>query len=219
MTEHAGARFGRRALVGWLVGSTIVFVLAGIVSLFLTVGLEETLLEPMGLETGAGSLAHGIALAAHVAVWGLLAAGVMVASCKIVLPQSRPFGPRSSFVFGLGVILAAAVQLALYEWARDRFVYFDPDMTGITTFLPGVILAQSCLWVTTLVMPRAWRRLPAVGLGVTSLAILLVVAVNVPGAGDGIRPASVPLAVAIAASSAYVLLTWAMLLDARNDAR
>lgn len=123
MTEDAGARLGSRALVGWLVGSMIMFVVAGIVSLFLTVGLEETLLEPMGLETGAGSLGHGIALGAHVALWGLLAAGVMVAGSKFVLPQSKPFWPRSSFMFGVGIILAAAVQLALYEWARERFGY------------------------------------------------------------------------------------------------
>lgn len=211
-TEARSSTFQSRLLVAWLAGSAIVFVLAGLSSLFLAVGLEALVLVPSGLVAGAGSFTHGLVLAAHVALWGIIAGSVVVATGRIVLPESRPLGSRNVFVFGLGVTLAAGTELALHEWARSRFAYFEPQLVGITSLLPAVILAHACLWAAAAVATRAWRALPVVGIGATSLAIFVIVAANVPGAGDGIRPGSVPLASAIAVSIAYVALTSAIAL-------
>ena len=141
------------------------------------------------------------------AVWILLTAGVSLA---VVLASGRAvFGawpsvrPIALAVPLIGVALAIAEELLLHEWAEARFGYYDSEMVWWTAALSGLVVATSIASFGTLVAPSGARFAPMVCQALATLGIVLIVASNVDGLSNGIRPESVPLAIAIGLTGVY----------------
>lgn len=201
-SKPGGASGVGRSFAGVAAGVALTLGI-GLASLFGAAWLESQVLVPLALSGGAGSLVHGLVLAGFVTVWGAASA------VSVPLLVSRVCGgPRRSIEPGLvaavGLLLAVALTLVLHEWARGRYGYFDPDTVGPTSLLPGLLVALSVA-VEVVRFATGWLlQLTAGIVGMSWLAAAAIVALNLPGALDGIRPESVPLAALVGALALYL---------------
>lgn len=104
-----------------------------------------------------------------------------------------------------GVILAIAVELTLHEWAETRFGHYDSELIWWTAGLSPVLILTAVASFGALVAPRGALVPPLVGLALAVMAVMFIVASNVPGLGDGIDAGSWPLASLVGASAAYAV--------------
>jgi hypothetical protein len=105
----------------------------------------------------------------------------------------------------VGVILAIAVELTLHEWAEARFGHYDSELIWWTAALSPTLIVTGVASFGALVAPRDALVPPLVGLALAVTAVMLIVASNVPGLGDGIDAASWPLASLVGASAVYAV--------------
>ena len=190
----------------WLACSALLYVATGTITLLAAATIENLALVPAGM-VGAGSFGHGVVLAGHVASWGVSNVVGVVVAARILLPAARTPSTGTWIVAGAGLSLAAALQLALYEWSRDRFVYFDPEYVGLSAVLPAFLVAQASTLLAVSIAPRGRVGLPLFALGAASVVNLGIVATNVPGAMDGIEPGSLVLALLVATVVPYMIAT------------
>lgn len=191
----------------WLACSALLYVATGTITLLAASTIENLVLVPAGMEVGAGSFGHGVALAGYVASWGVSNVVGVVVAARILLPAARAPSTGTWIVTGAGLSLAAALQLALHEWSRDRFVYFDPEYVGLSAVLPAFLVAQASTLLAVSIAPRVRVGLPLFALGAASVVNLGIVATNVPGAMDGIEPGSLVLALLVATVVPYMIAT------------
>jgi hypothetical protein len=178
----------------------------GVVTLFTATTIETGLLVPLGFEAGAGSLTHGVVLAAHVGAWALLA-GLAVTTAARLLGATSPIGPWDRALFLVGVLVAALLQLAIHEYGRQRFGFYDPRDIGLTALLPAAMVAQLAAWALVLVS-RGTSAVAWLAQVLATLAVLGIVGTNVPGASNGLNAGSLPLAGAIGLAGLVLSGTW-----------
>lgn len=127
----------------------------------------------------------------------LISLVVVLVSARVVFGVRLRVSPVAIVVSVIGVSLAVVEELLLHEWAGARFGYYDADLVWWTASLSGLVIATTIASFGTLVAPRGARLAPLVCQAVGAVAIVLVLATNVEGLADGIRPQSVPLAIAM----------------------
>jgi hypothetical protein len=154
-----------------------------------------------------GEVPHLAQMALWSLSWGILSVlGVLVAARVAFGAWLRP-GPVALGVAAVGISLSAALHIVLQQWELARFGYPDPDYVGWTGLLFAVLVALAVAAFGAFLVPRrfiGWA-VAAVLLGFAGTA--LVVASNVPGLSDGVRPESWPLAVVIGLCGLYALVT------------
>jgi hypothetical protein len=119
----------------------------------------------------------------------------------------------------VGLVLAGSLEASLHAWALDRFATFNWRLIGPTAGLFAVIVGSAVAGFAVLLAPRGASLPPLMFAVGGALLSGLVVAVNMPGLGDGIEPESVAPALLVAAGGAYALVVAfiAVLVAARRE--
>ena len=148
-------------------------------------------------------------LRTDIAAWIVLTAGVSVAvvlaSGRAVFGTWLPVRPLAVAVPLIGVAVAVAEELLLHEWAEARFGHYDSELVWWTAALSGLVVATSIACFGTLVAPHGARLAPMVCQALATLAVAIVVASNLDGLRDGVRPESVLLATAVGLCGLYAV--------------
>lgn len=187
------ARRPSTMVAAWAVAGAALYVVVGLVSLFVVATVEQTVLEPLGLGGQPGTSSWGIVLASHPLVWGIATAMVASRLGRRPVPDARfTIGP--AFVLIVGLLLAAITMYLLHEYARERYGWFDPEYVGFANFAAPAVVAVALAGWAGAALPRE-RRKPLVVAHLAAVAALgLALLPSLPGVQDGIRTSSIPLA-------------------------
>lgn len=182
-----------------------------VASVVVAICLTVVLAELIARAVSGGTV---IRVATFVGVWPVVAYGIIYGAGRIVWGRPPAQGdPVSTFHLLVGCCAAAVSAIGLILWSQARYGSWDPDYTGISSLLP---FATSILALTAAYRPAS--RLAAISLAASAIVaagiVVLAVAVNVPGALDGLAASSALLAVALAAPALYVVVE--VFLAARN---
>lgn len=180
-------QFGAASPWLWALGSLAWFVASAFLTLPLVAALPaQFLLQPL--------------------VWG-----TSVLAGALVLARGA-FGrwlpvPWSALTMALvGIVLAGLLDESLHGWALGRFGVFDWDVVGPTAGLSALLVGSTAAGFGVLVAPRG-ASLPPLAFAVGGALLSgLVVAMNMPGLGDGLSADSVLAALGVGACGAYALL-------------
>jgi hypothetical protein len=185
----------------WAAISTLGYVATGFAALVVI-----STLEGLGLLAFAEPKVHGVGLALQVALWGVLAALIVVASARLLLGAALRAGAGAISLVGAGLVVAALTQYVLYDWVMAKFGYYVPEYIGWTIGLPAAIVAVSVAGFSVIAVPdRSTVLPPLIALATAAAGVGFIVASNVGGLTDGIRPASVPLAIMVGAAGAFTV--------------
>jgi hypothetical protein len=115
--------------------------------------------------------------------------------------------PRSALAVALlGLTLAGLLEASLHGWALGRFGVYGWQLLGPTAGLFALIVGSTAAGFGVLIAPRR-ASLPPLVLAVGGALLSgLVVAVNMPGLGDGLSADSVLPALLVGAGGAYALV-------------
>jgi hypothetical protein len=106
----------------------------------------------------------------------------------------------------LGLVVAGLLETSLHGWAVARFGEFAWEMVGPTAGLSALVVGFAAAAFGVLIAPPRASLPPLLFAVAGALLSGLVVAVNLPGLGDGIDPESVVPALLVAAGGAYALV-------------
>ena len=149
--------------------------------------------------------------------WGVLSAlGVLVAAQLVFGAWLRP-RPLGVAVATVGIGLSAVVNVVLQLWATGRYGSWDPDSIGSTVGLFAVLIGLSTAAFGAFLVPRRHIGWPLAAVLLGFVATAIVVASNLPGLFDGIRPDSWPLAVVIGLCGLYALASAGLVLRRALD--
>jgi hypothetical protein len=183
-----GWRFGAASAWLWALGSAAWFVASAYLALPLVAAFPaQFLLQP--LIWGAAVLAGTLVLAR-----GAFGRWLPVAWSALALAL-------------VGLTLAGALDESLHGWALGRLGVFDWALLGPSAGLFALLVGSSVAGFGVLIAPRRASLPPLVFAVGGALLSGLVVAMNMPGLGDGLGAASVLPALLVAAAGAYALLT------------
>ncbi|TME55081.1 MAG: hypothetical protein E6I60_06970 [Chloroflexi bacterium] len=145
-------------------------------------------LDMLALHSEPGSLTHGLDLSAWLVLWAALAMiGIVLTTMLLRQPVALS---RTTLAFTLaGVALAAAFQLALQQWAAGRLGY-SHDLIGLTILVPCWAVGLAISVFALHQAPAPGRSLVRVGGLACVVTALAIIATNVKGAADGVRPDS-----------------------------
>jgi hypothetical protein len=184
----------------WLLEAVLVFLTSGAVVFFLG-GLW--LSDWPGNE--AGTVGHGVVLAAEIAAWGIIGAAELLVLSRLKAGHWAVPGIDIQLLAAAGILIAAALEFAIHEWARVRFGAYDPEYVGVTAVLPELLLLLVLLGYQASAIaghPPLGFRLAA---GLCGLTVIGIFAVNGVGLHDGIMPGSELLAGLVALATVYAL--------------
>lgn len=148
---------------------------------------------------------HGMELAAFIATWGVLGMGGAAALARLLLGEVAIRHRAPIVAAGIGLGIAAVLQVALHDWAVAKFVYYDPDHMGPTVLLPLCLAPVAVALFGIAIAPQAVDLAPRLSVVTGGLLALVIVVLNIPAGVDGIAPRAVPLAIALAVSSVWVV--------------
>ena len=189
----------------WAGAGAVIYVTAGIGSLL---ALVEGLLAD-DVRPQAGEISLSVRNGLHQVAWGAIAAAVSMPLGRRLVAGLR-FGPGGWVVLAVGLALAGLSMFLINELDRSRNGMFDPDHVGFSWFAaPAVIAIGLAAWATLATPGRDARILAGTTL-LAVLALALALLPSVPGAADGIRVESIPLASAFLADVGYALLALAL---------
>lgn len=176
---------------------------------FAPADVTRDLLRLLAGDTGAGTVWWGVRLAIWVAAWGFIA----TAGVAVLARWTLGLWPRAStedrLLLMVGVGLTTVLQFLLHEWIRAKFGAYDTEYAGWTAALPAAVIAVAVSAFAARTAPP-WAALPPrVALGMSAIGIMTIVASNVTGLGDGVRPESWPLAILVGTGGLYALLVLA----------
>jgi hypothetical protein len=155
---------------------------------------------------------HGMELAAFIATWGVLGMAGAAALARLLLGEVAIRHRAAIVAAGIGLAIAAVLQVALHDWAVAKIGYYEPDIIGPTTLLPFGLAALAVALFGVAVAPLGVDLAPRLSVMVGGLLALVIVALNLPGAVDGIAPRAVLLAITLGIVAGYVLVGWAIAL-------
>ena len=186
----------------WLwAGLTIVGLL---IALFAAFGVAISAVS-RGMLPDAGPGSVRLDLAGFLLLSGAFGMGAVLVAGRVALGSWLEPRRRHLILPAAGVVLAIGVELALHEWARLSFGYYDSDFIGWTAGLSFSVVLVAVAWFWLTVAPN-WATAPArIALGLSGILVALIVASNVPGLDDGIGPYSWPLAILVGLSAVYAI--------------
>lgn len=164
-----------------------------------------------------GEIAHPATMVLWSVSWGVLSAlGVLVAAQLVFGAWLRP-PPLAIGIAVAGIGLSGVLNVVLQQWASTRYGYYDPDFIGWTAGLFALLIGLSTAAFGAFLVPRRLIGWPMAATLLGFAAIAFVVASNVPGLADGIRPDSWPLAIVIGLCGLYALATLGLVLRRALD--
>lgn len=189
----------------WAFLGFVVYALAAFGSLLLVATVEQVILEPLGLGGEPGTSSWGLVLASHPIAWGVIVAAVAAWFGGRLLPGAFVAGRGSAAHLVAGLALAAVTTYLLHEFVRERYGWSDPDYYGLSIFAPSALVAVALAgWAAAAL--DCGHRGALVALQVAALVGLAIALLpSVPGAADGIRPSSAPLAVVFVIDVAFAV--------------
>ena len=155
---------------------------------------------------------HGMELAAFIATWGVLGMAGAAALARLLLGGVASLRRTGLVAAGAGLVIAAALQVVLHDWAVGKLGYYETDAIGPTVMLPLALAALTVAMFGVAVAPRAFDLAPRVAVVAGGVIVLAIVTLNVPGALDGIAARAIALAVVLASVPGYILVSWAIAL-------
>lgn len=196
----AGWQFGTASPWLWTIGSLGWFAASAYLTLPLVTALPaQFLLQPL--------------------VWG---AAVLLGS--LVLARGAfgrwlPVSKSGLAVALVGLPLAGLLEASLHGWALGRLGVFSWQLLGPTAGLFALIVGSAAAGFGVLIAPRRASLPPLVFAVGGALLSGLVVAMNMPGLGDGLGAGSVLPALLVGAAGAYALVVAfiAVLVAARRE--
>jgi hypothetical protein len=144
-------------------------------------------------------------LAALLALFGILAAGGVLAAARLAFGGWPRVHGMATVAPLMGVALAMTVELSLHEWTDARFSYYDWDMVGWTALLSVLLVTLAVATFAVLIAPRSAALLPMLGQVAAATVVGIIVLSNVAGITDGVEPESWTLAVLVGLSAAYAI--------------
>jgi hypothetical protein len=204
--------------VGWTLIGFGSYVAAGLAAPLVVASVCAFPLRLVGLDPEPGTFGWGLYLASSDLVWGGLAAVAAAGLGRRLIPRLAVASPPAAAILAVGIVLAAVTTLALHEWVRARYEWFDPEYAGLAFFAgPAVIAAALAGW-GTLVLPGHVRRRPVQwALVAAGFAFVAAVSSTVPGLADGVSPSGWPLALSLGLDALFVLVLVVTSLVARSD--
>jgi len=193
----------------WAAAGLVLYLLAGVGSLFITALIVDPALGAAGMPVAAGEIGLSVRNAIHPLVWGALVAALAVPIGRRLVPGVR-FTLGGWLVLGTGLVLAAVSWFLIEEFVRWRFTYVDVEYVGFSVLTwPALVAIALSGWAALAVPPGnaiplvSLLVLAGIGLGVALLP-------SVVGAADGIDPGNIPLATALLVDVAYAMLVVAV---------
>ncbi|MCI0584188.1 MAG: hypothetical protein L0227_15110 [Chloroflexi bacterium] len=178
-------------MAAWAVAGLGLYLVLGVVSLFVVGWVRDPLVGLFGLRAETGTSGWGVWLAAQPIAWGVSTAIAAAWLGRRLMPKIR-FSPGGATTLAVGVALAATTTFLVHEFVRARHGRFDPDATGFVVFVAPAMVAIGLAGWAAAAVDRSHRGVlvalqaaALVGLGIALLP-------SVPGVQDGIRSSSVP---------------------------
>jgi hypothetical protein len=140
----------------------------------------------------------------------VLASGVLTwLAARLALGLWLRVAFRAWAVLIAGGVSSALLQTTLVSWSEGRYGLMDPDLIGPTVALFALVAGVAVAGFAAQLAPSAARQAArATTLGGTLFTIVIVLG-NVPGLSDGLAADSVPLALAMTAALAFmIVVTW-----------
>jgi hypothetical protein len=139
-------------------------------------------------------------------MWGILSVTGVLLLARAMFGKWLALPLWAGVLLVAGLIIAGALDLAMFNWSMDRFGAFDAEYIGPTAALAALTVASAVACFATIVAPRRATWAPAAVAVAAALGGGLVVALNTPGLADGLGVGSVPLALQVAAGGGFTLL-------------
>jgi hypothetical protein len=183
----------------WAAVSTLGYVASGFGGF-----VGAWVLEASGLLVVSGLDAHGLGLTSQAVIWGILSVFVVVVAARLLLDARLRISSGAIAVLGAGLVIAALAQYLLYDYAEARLGYFAWQSIGWTIALPGAVVAVAVASFAAWAAPRPAVALPAlIALALAAAGVGFIVLSNLDGLADGIRPASIPLAIMVGVAGVF----------------
>lgn len=190
----------------WAGAGFVLYVAIGILSLFVVAATQGFVFGPFGIEVAAGTIGLSLRNGFHHIVWTLSVAGLAVPLGRRLVPGARFASPTGLILLIVGSALAGATEFLINEWARDRFMYYDPEYVGFAGFAPAAIVAVAAAAWAARCLPRRSRATLLIVLGLAVAGFGIAVLPSIGGLGDGIDPGSIPLASTLLADGAFAVI-------------
>jgi hypothetical protein len=196
----------------WALAGVALYVLGGLVMLFVSLWIAEAFLTAIGVDSSAGTVGLSIRNAAHPIGWGASVAFVAAVIGQRSVAGIR-FGASGWVVLGIGLILASATTFLDIEFVRASHGVYDFEYGGVSGLAGSALVAVALAAWAALAVPPAnggllWALAIAAGGGLIALLIP-----SAGGAADGIAPEHVPIALTFVADTGYV--AWVAVAAAR----
>ena len=162
-------------------------------------------LPVLGFLTGTLGLPHRSGLAAWPLVWGTLSIAACILAAELVFAMRPRITARALAVAAGGLGLAAATQLALFDWSVARYGRIDSELVGWTAWAFAVMVALATAAFGVLIAPGRAVAWPAGATLLASVATIAVGTSNVGGLTDGVGTSTWPLAAALGLDGLYAL--------------
>jgi hypothetical protein len=148
-----------------------------------------------------------VILALHPIAWGVIAAAVAAWLGGRLLPGAVLIGPGPAANLGVALALAALTTYLLHEFVRARYGWFDPEYAGLAIFAPSALVAIGLAGWAAAAIDRG-RRGPLIVAQVGALiALAIALLPSLPGAADGIRASSIPLAAVFVLDAGFAFVS------------
>ena len=138
--------------------------------------------------------------------WGALAIAGLLLFARSSFGSWPRVGTDALALAAVGLLLAGALDAVLHAWTIERFGFFSARLIGPTAGLFAAAVASAVAGFAVLVAPRGARAAPLLVTLAAAAGSLGVLALNVPGALDGIAPGSLPLGFLVGATALYTLV-------------
>jgi hypothetical protein len=210
-----GQETGQGTVV-WAVAGFVLYVVGGMVMLFISLAIAEFVLGSLGIESGAGTRGLSIRNATHPIGWGMMVAAVSMPLGARLVPGLR-FGLVGWVVLAIGLALAAITTFLDIEFVRASHGVYDFEYGGFTGFAgPALVAIALAVWAALALPPGQSRILD--GLAVAAAAGLMAVLLpSVGDAADGIDVENVPIAVALTADAVFGVVVAALVVRRRRE--
>ncbi len=189
----------------WTLAGLGLYPVGFVASMLVIATIEQLILDPMGIRAQAGEVSLSIRNGLHHVVWGAAVAAVAVPIGRRLVPATR-FERAGVAVLAVGLVLAALAELLIIEFDRTRNGYFDPDHVGLAIAVPPAMVAVALASWAAMAIPRPSRAPLVVLAAVAAIGFVLALLPSIGGLADGIDPESIPLALCLVVSAAFVVL-------------
>ena len=164
-----------------------------------------------------GEIPHLAQMALWSLSWGVLSVlGVLVAAQLVFGAWFRP-PPWGVGIAIVGIGLSAVVNVLLQQWQIGSLGFVETDYLGLTAGLFAMLIGLAVAGFAAFLVPRQLIGWPLTAVVLGSLGVMVIVLSNAPALQDGIGPNSWPLAICVALSGVYAVVTAGLVLRRELD--